>query len=91
MKDAELCPKGKIKVYGKCIPNHRSDVIKQIQRTFNKEDKSDPFTNREYVEETNRIYKNLLTDHGDFDDATDKATYDIVMEILRQLGVNIYG
>lgn len=55
--------------------------MKRLLKEFIKEDESEPFINREYVEETKRIYRLLIGDipHGN---ETDNAVYDIVNALL---------
>ena len=58
-------------------------IIKKIEKEFIKEDKAEPFINREYVEETKRIFGLLKESVGDFDNDTNRAIYDIVQDIFR--------
>ena len=59
-------------------------LIKRLLGRFIDEDRVDRFADREYVEETKRIYKLLIVPEGmaDFKNPTDRAIYDIVMEII---------
>ncbi len=66
---------------------NKKEIIKKLEKSFVKEDKAEPFLDREYVEETKRIYKLLKNNDtsSDFIDATDKAIYDIVEDIFREI------
>jgi len=59
-------------------------LIFKAKKSFNNEDKKEPFLDRYYVEETNRMFDLLLEDIGDFPDATDRAIYDIVKDLFRE-------
>ena len=60
-------------------------IIEKLEREFIKEDKKEPFLNREYVEETKRIYKLLKGEIDSEENPTDRAIYDIVNDIFREL------
>jgi hypothetical protein len=59
------------------------DIIKKLKKEFLKEDKKEPFLDREYVDESLRIFDILSEGIGDFEDETDRAIYDIVQDIFR--------
>lgn len=66
--------------------NNREDVLKKLKENFIKEDESEPFQNREYAEETIRIFDLLI---GGFDldkNEVDNATFDIVTDIFNYYG-----
>lgn len=56
--------------------------MKKLKEDFNKGDREEPFIDREYVEETNRVYDVLIEGIGDEPNSTDKAIFDIVNEIF---------
>ena len=62
-------------------------LFKRLLERFIAEDKADQFIDRKYVEETKRVYKLLLVpeERSDFRSPTDRATYDVVMEIIRYM------
>ncbi len=63
------------------------DIIKKAEKSFLEDDKLEPFLNREYAEETKRIY-GLLKDKcsmGDFESPKDRAIFDVVYDILREV------
>lgn len=63
------------------------EAIKKAEKSFLQEDKKEPFLDREYVDETKRIFC-LLKDKssmGDFENPTDRAIFDVVYDILREL------
>ena len=60
-------------------------IIEKLEKEFIKEDKEEPFLNREYVEETKRIYKLLKEEIDSEENPTDRAIYDIVNDIFREL------
>ena len=66
----------------------KGKLMKQLLKEFLKEDKSDPFINRDYVDETKRIYELLRVPEGmaNVDNETDRAVYYIVADILRYFG-----
>lgn len=59
-------------------------AIQKAEENFLEDDKLEPFSNREYVKETKRIYSLLEDKHamGDFDDPKDRAIFDVVNDIL---------
>ena len=62
-------------------------IIEKAEKSFLDADKEEPFLNREYAEETKRIYlllKNRAS-MGDFESPTDRAIFDIVQDIFREL------
>ena len=61
----------------------RKQIINKVEKSFNTEDKKEPFLNRAYVDETKRILNLLKSDCGDFENPTDRAIYDIVTDILK--------
>ncbi len=62
-------------------------IIEKLEKSFIEEDKAEPFLDREYVEETKRIYKLLKNNNtnSDFIDSTDRVIYDIVKDIFREV------
>lgn len=60
-------------------------VILKAEKSFLKEDKKEPFIDREYVDETKRIFSLLKADVGDFENPTDRAIFDIVKDIFREI------
>ena len=63
------------------------EAIKRAEKSFLEEDKKEPFLNREYVEETKRIFSLLRnkSSMGDFENPTDRAIFDLVYDILREI------
>lgn len=59
-------------------------TITKLQKRFEREDMSEPFSDREYVEESKSFYKRLKMPQGDFPDAKDRATYDIGHELIKE-------
>lgn len=59
-------------------------MIEKLERIFKKEDKTDPFGDREYAEESKRLFKILKEGEGilDLQDPKDRATYDIVTDVI---------
>jgi len=67
---------------------NEDEIVKQAEANFLEDDEAEPFLNREYAEETKRIYgllKNKAS-MGDFDSPQDRAIFDIVQDILRICG-----
>lgn len=66
------------------ILDHDS-ILRNAETNFLLDDKDEPFLNREYAEETKRIYKLLRNkaSMGDFDSPQDRAIFDIVEDIFR--------
>jgi len=65
----------------------QDSIIRSAEAVFLEDDEAEPFKNREYVEETKRIYgllKNKAS-MGDFDSPQDRAIFDLVEDIF--LGV----
>lgn len=61
----------------------KTKILKKLKKSFVKEDKEEPFLNREYVEETLRIFDLLI---GGFDlgeSQTDNAIQDVVNDVFR--------
>ncbi len=67
---------------------NEDETIKLAESTFLEDDEAEPFLNREYVNETKRIYTLLKNNHamGDFEDPKDRAVFDLVQDILRISG-----
>jgi hypothetical protein len=62
---------------------NKIEILKKLKGEFVKEEKAEPFQNREYVKESTRIF-NMLIDGFDFGkNETDNATFDIVDDIFR--------
>ena len=61
-------------------------IIQKAEAIFLEDDELEPFINREYVEETKRIYGLLRNkaSMGDFDSPQDRAIFDIVEDIFRE-------
>ncbi len=57
------------------------EILEKLSKSFNEADKEEPFINREYVEETQRIYDNLI--NGGIDEYQERAINDIVSDIFR--------
>lgn len=68
------------------ITINKDEVIKKVEANFLEDDKLEPFINREYAEETIRIYTLLRNkaSMGDFDSPQDRAIFDVVEDILRE-------
>jgi len=66
----------------------QDSVIRKAEVTFLEDDEAEPFLNREYAEETKRIYSLLKDKHsmGDFESPKDRAIFDLVQDILRISG-----
>lgn len=62
-------------------------LVKKIKKSFDEEDRKEPFVNRFYVEETNRIFDLLLSDYGGFTDETDRAIFDIFTDVMNKVEV----
>ena len=61
----------------------KTKILEKLKQSFVKGDKEEPFTSREYVEETLRIF-DLLIDGFDLGESqTDNAIQDIVSDIFR--------
>lgn len=60
-------------------------VILKAEKSFIEEDKEEPFLDREYVDETKRIFSLLKEGNGDFENPTDRAIFDIVKDIFREV------
>jgi hypothetical protein len=59
-------------------------VMRKLHKVFRDEDRADPFYDREYVAECNRIFNFLKNSNGisDMTSSTDRAMYDIVLDIF---------
>jgi hypothetical protein len=66
---------------------HRIEIMARLKKSFNDEDKTDPFNDREYVDESNRIF-DILMEESPYDppDCHDRAIFDIVYDIFRECG-----
>jgi len=64
---------------------NEDEIVKQAEANFLEDDEAEPFLNREYADETKRIYTLLRNkaSMGDFDSPQDRAIFDIVQDILR--------
>ena len=64
---------------------NEDEIIKQAEAIFLEDDEAEPFINREYVEETKRIYGLLKDKHtmGGFESPQDRAIFDVVSDVLR--------
>ena len=60
-------------------------VILKAEKSFLKEDKQEPFLDREYAEETKRIFGLLKEGSGDFENSIDRTFFDIVKDIFREI------
>lgn len=67
---------------------NEDEIIKQAEATFLEDDEAEPFLNREYAEETKRIYGLLKDKHtmGNFENPQDRAIFDVVSDVLRISG-----
>ncbi len=63
---------------------NEDEIIKQAETNFLEDDTLEPFANREYVEETKRIYDLLKNEHpmGDFKSPQDRAIFDVAYDLL---------
>jgi hypothetical protein len=69
---------------------HRIAILAKMKRSFNEEDKADPFNDRDYVDETNRLFDLLMEEYPhDPEDSKDRAIYDIVADIFRACGKGV--
>jgi parvulin-like peptidyl-prolyl isomerase len=69
---------------------HRITIIAKLKKSFNAEDRMEPFENREYADETNRLYDMLMEEYPyDPPDQKDKAVFDIVTDILKECGKEV--
>lgn len=59
------------------------EILKKLKADFVAEDLAEPFINREYVEETLRIFDLLSDDFTPEETKTDEAIMDIVNDICR--------
>jgi len=66
------------------------EIIIKAEKSFLESDKEEPFLNREYAEETKRIFALIKnkSSMGDFEDPKDRAMFDVVYDILREGGIN---
>jgi len=71
--------------------NHRVTIIGKLKKSFNEEDKTEPFDDREYVDESNRLFDLLMEEYPiDPQDSRDRAIVDIVIDIFRVCGKEPY-
>lgn len=64
----------------------KTEILEKLKKSFIEEDKQEPFQNREYVEETLRVFDLLI---GGFDlgeDEKNNAIQDIVSDIFNYFG-----
>ena len=63
------------------------EAISKAEKSFLEEDKKEPFLDREYVDETKRIFSLIKgkSSMGDFENPTDRAIFDVVYDILREI------
>ncbi len=57
------------------------EILEKLSKSFNEEDKKEPFIDRGYVEETKKIYGYLI--NGGIDQYDQRAINDIVSDIFR--------
>lgn len=72
----------------KLIGRNKEDILRKLKQNFIEEDKSEPFLNREYVEETIRVFNFLINPNNSLVNNLsplfqDKSVYDIVSDIFR--------
>lgn len=60
----------------------KAEILKKLKQSFIDEDVKEPFTDKEYVEETLRIFDLLLGGFNSDENETDNAIYDIVTDIF---------
>ena len=65
---------------------NKINILKRLRNGFITEDKREPFIDRNYVEETIRIYDNLI--ESNTCEYQEKAIYDIISDIFRYLSVD---
>ena len=68
----------------------RKSIIEKLHKAYLVEDRNEPYASRQYFEESNRLYELLKNGMGDFPDATDRATFDIVIDIFKYFGIEPY-
>jgi len=70
--------------------NHRIVILAKLKKSFNAEDGTDQFNDREYVDETNRLFELLMEEFPyDAPDPRDRAIYDLVADIFRVCGKDV--
>jgi len=70
--------------------HHRITILAKLKKSFNDEDREEPFKDREYVDETNRIYSILMEEWpADQEDSKDRAIFDIVADVFRACGKEV--
>lgn len=79
----------KQQVIDRLAERSRNDIIRKLKADFVKEDTTEPFVNREYVDETIRLF-DMLDIYSDEPerDFTDEAIRDIVNDIFRHFRGN---
>jgi len=70
--------------------NHRIVILAKLKKSFNEEDRADHFNDREYFDETNRLFDLLMEEYPhDPADSKDRAIYDVVADIFRACGKEV--
>lgn len=73
----------KQEVINKLADRTNKDILKILKQQFIEEDIKEPFRNREYVEETIRIFDMLIDGFDLSENQYDNAIYDVVNDIFR--------
>jgi hypothetical protein len=69
---------------------HRITILARLRESFNEEDRAEQFNDREYVDETNRLFDLLMEEYPHEPvDPKDRAIYDIVADIFRACGKEV--
>lgn len=76
----------KQQIINKLSDKTKNDIIKELKEEFIEEDKKEPFENRDYFDETIRIFDLLLGVFDDNENETNNAIYDVVSDIFRYYG-----
>lgn len=83
-----LCETGEGDKHGlQCSKNKptKIEILEKLSKSFNEEDRKEPFIDRGYVEETKKIYHYLI--NGGIDQYDQRAINDIVADIFRYFNI----
>ena len=65
---------------------NKTEILEKLKQSFVDDDKKEPFQNREYVEETLRIFDLLIAGFDLGKNEQDNAIFDIVNDIFKYFG-----
>lgn len=83
-----LCETGEGSIHGglcSCNKLNKIEILKKLSKSFNEENEQEPFLSLEYVEETKRIYDNLI--NGGLNEYQERAINDIISDIFRYFNI----